>query len=114
MLEAHGHAVVTAASGEEALRLLDEDGGDGSSGIRLLFSDVIMPGGMTGVQLAEEVRRRQPGLPILLATGYMEQLPDARSPAFPVLPKPYKESELLARIADALAGRSTRPHPASV
>lgn len=114
MLETHGYAVVTAASGEEALRLLEEHEGGAQGGIGLLFSDVIMPGGMTGLQLAEDVRRRRPGLPILLATGYMEQLPDARSPAFPVLPKPYKESELLARIADALAGRGARPHPASV
>jgi CheY-like chemotaxis protein len=114
MLETHGYAVVTAASGEEALRLLAEHDGGAQDGIGLLFSDVIMPGGMTGLQLAEEVRRRRPGLPILLATGYMEQLPDARSPAFPVLPNPYKESELLARIADALAGRGARPHPASV
>ncbi|MBB3221522.1 ATP-binding protein [Pseudoduganella umbonata] len=114
MLEAHGHAVVSAASGEEALRLLEEHEGGGHGPIGLLFSDVIMPGGMTGVQLAEEVRRRRPSLPILLATGYMEQLPDARSLPFPVLPKPYQESELMSRIADALAGHGARPHPASV
>ncbi len=109
MLEAHGYAIVTAASGEEALQLLEQH-----ADVDLLFSDVIMPGGMTGLQLADEARRQRPGLPVLLATGYMEQLPDARHPAFPVLPKPYRESELLGRIADALAGHGARPHPASV
>ncbi|WP_338763936.1 histidine kinase famiy protein [Massilia sp. METH4] len=109
MLEAHGYGIVPAASGEEALRVLDEH-----ADIGLLFSDVIMPGGMTGLQLAEEASRRRPGLPILLATGYMEQLPDARQPAFPILPKPYKEHELLERIADALGGEGRHPHPASV
>jgi CheY-like chemotaxis protein len=109
MLETHGYATVPAASGEDALRLLDEH-----PAVGLLFSDVIMPGGMSGLQLADEVRRRRPTLPVLLATGYMEQLPNAARPTFPVLPKPYKESELLARVADALAGQGARPHPASV
>jgi PAS domain S-box-containing protein len=109
MLEAHGYAVVAAASGEEALRLLDVN-----DRVGMLFSDVIMPGGMTGVQLAEEVRRRRPAMPILLATGYMEQLPDTKQPAFPVLPKPYKVDELLSRIANALSGLGARPHAASV
>ncbi|QGZ38510.1 PAS domain S-box-containing protein [Pseudoduganella flava] len=109
MLETHGYPIVAAASGEEALRLLDEH-----AAIGLLFSDVIMPGGMSGLQLAEETRHRRPALPVLLATGYMEQLPNGARPAFPVLPKPYKESELLSRVADALAGQGARPHPASV
>jgi PAS domain S-box-containing protein len=109
MLEGHDYTIVAAASGEEALRLLDEH-----RDVDLLFSDVIMPGGMTGVQLAEQASRRRPDLAILLATGYMEQLPDARQPAFPVLPKPYKENELLSRIASALAGHREQAHPASV
>jgi PAS domain S-box-containing protein len=109
MLESHGYTIVAAASGEAALRLLDEH-----DDVDLLFSDVIMPGGMTGVQLAEQVRRRWPALPVLLATGYMEQLPIDQQTAFPVLPKPYQEHELMHRIANALAGRAAQPHPASV
>jgi len=109
MLEGHGYTIVAAASGEEALHLLDEHGD-----VNLLFSDVIMPGGMSGVQLAEQVGRQRPDLPILLATGYMEQLPDAQRSAIPVLAKPYKEHELLNRIAGALAGQGMQPHPASV
>ena len=109
MLEAHDFAVLPAGSGEEALRLLDDH-----AEVGLLFSDVIMPGGMTGLELADEVRRCRPDLPVLLATGYMEQLPNGERPRFTILPKPYKEEELLARIADVLAGQAERPHPAAV
>jgi CheY-like chemotaxis protein len=42
--------------------------------VDLLFTDVIMPGGMTGIDLAEQARTLRPGLPVLVTTGYMDQL----------------------------------------
>ncbi|MGE5563068.1 MAG: PAS domain S-box protein [Bacillota bacterium] len=63
---------------------------------KLVFSDIVMPGGLTGIELARKVRERFPELPILLTTGYSEQV--AASHGFPVLQKPYQ----LDALADAL------------
>ena len=63
---------------------------------RLVFSDIIMPGGISGIELAERVRARFPELPILLTTGYSEEV--GGSHGFPVLQKPYE----LSSLADAL------------
>jgi DNA-binding LytR/AlgR family response regulator len=49
-----------------------------------------MPGGMSGVDLAREIRRRNPRLPVVLTTGYAEGVSDAESEGIPVLPKPYQ------------------------
>jgi PAS domain S-box-containing protein len=61
---------------------------------KLVFSDIVMPGGISGVELARKLRERFPELPILLTTGYSEQV--GGSHGFPVLQKPYE--------MDALAG----------
>jgi PAS domain S-box-containing protein len=97
--EAHlcslGYRVLTAASGEEALRLLQEHGP-----VDLLFADVMMPGGINGLVLAERVRERYPGVPVLLATGYSEELANqgVNTSAFPVVSKPYRRAEIAERI----------------
>ena len=103
MLGAAGYAVVSASSGERALELLD-----GEKNIDLLFTDVIMPGGMNGLQLAERVRERRPDTPILITTGYMEELPSSTGPTQPlgVLSKPYRQEELLSRVRAILPGVS--------
>jgi PAS domain S-box-containing protein len=62
-----GYAVLQAENGPAALKVLD----DGAA-IDLLFTDVVMPGGMTGVDLAHEARRRRPGLKILFTSGYAD------------------------------------------
>ena len=62
----------------------------------LIFTDVVMPGGISGIELAHKVRERFPELPILLTTGYSEQV--TGSHGFPVLQKPYE----MASLADAL------------
>jgi PAS domain S-box-containing protein len=109
MLQAHGYQVRAVASGEHALRLLEEE-----DAISLLFSDVIMPGGINGLELAEQVRQRWPRLPILLTTGYMEQLPGKSRDTPPVLAKPYNLTDLLDKIAATLNGQALRPHPAAL
>ena len=103
MLGAAGYAVVSAASGERALELLEEE-----QNFDLLFTDVIMPGGMNGLQLAEQVRARQPETPILITTGYMDELPSATPRAQPldVLSKPYRQEELLSRVRAILPART--------
>ena len=72
---------------------------------KLIFSDIVMPGGISGIELAQKVRGRFPELPILLTTGYSEEVGGTHG--FPVLQKPY-ELEFARRSAakDAQAGRA--------
>jgi CheY-like chemotaxis protein len=60
--------------------------------------DIMMPGGVSGLQLAREIRRRYPNLPILLTTGYVEAAADMTDGEFELLPKPFT----LEALADAL------------
>lgn len=95
-----GYRILMAQSGEEALEVLERYGE-----IDLLFTDIIMPGGMNGLQLAERIRQVHPNVPVLLTTGYMEDLPrPARSTvAFRTLAKPYKLTELMELVKATLA-----------
>jgi PAS domain S-box-containing protein len=100
MLGAAGYAVVSAPSGEQALELLDAD-----EGIDLVFTDVLMPGGMNGLQLADQVRKRRPDTPVLITTGYMDELPAASQPyRLDILTKPYRQEDLLSRVRAILPG----------
>ncbi|MFC4930359.1 ATP-binding protein [Massilia sp. GCM10023247] len=102
MLGGAGYDVVSAPSGEQALALLENGGG-----IDLVFTDVLMPGGMNGLQLADQVRQRLPGTPILITTGYMDELPAAPRPQrLDILSKPYRQEELLSRVRAILPGRA--------
>jgi CheY-like chemotaxis protein len=65
MLKELGYAVLEAADAESALRLFDAH-----PDVRLLFTDVGLPGGRNGRELADELRRRNPQLPVLFTTGY--------------------------------------------
>ncbi len=109
-LKASGYHILVARSGDEALELLDSRG---ALGIDLLFTDLVMPGGMNGLALAEQVRRRLPAAAVLLTTGYNEDLvADGPSvPAMDVLGKPYRRTELADRVRAALAGRKRGPAP---
>ena len=72
--------------------------------IDLLFSDIVMPGGMNGVQLAEEARRLRPDLKILLTTGYDREALRSRNidTGIPILKKPYLNQDLLDSISRCL------------
>jgi CheY-like chemotaxis protein len=91
MLEDLGHQVFDAISGPEALQLLERHEVD------LVITDYAMPG-MTGLQLAEAVGARKPGLPVLLATGYAE-LPAGADIALPQLAKPFDLDDLARALA---------------
>lgn len=99
MLEELGHEVTEAHSGPEALELFDPERFD------LVITDHAMPK-MTGTELAEALRARRPGLPVLLATGYAERTPGV-SDELPRLAKPFWQADLAAAIRRT-AGRSSR------
>jgi CheY-like chemotaxis protein len=64
----------------------------------------MMPGGINGLVLAERVRQRMPDLPVLFATGYMDELSkqDINTSSYVMLVKPYRRTELADRIRAAL------------
>ena len=104
ILTAAGYRVTTAECGELALRLFDQAR---PGTFDLLFTDLVMPGGMNGLMLAEEVTKRQPEIAVLMTTGYNEELV-ASGPtplAKDVLGKPYRRSELLDRLRQSLNNR---------
>ena len=67
---------------------------------RLIFTDIVMPGGLSGLELARKVRNRYPEMPILLTTGYSEQVGGAHG--FEVLQKPYELASLAAAVEKVL------------
>lgn len=99
MLEEMGHGVTVASSAQEALALLAREPVPD-----LVVTDHVMPG-MTGLELAERLRRDRPDLPVVLATGYAEVAQGA-APWLPRLSKPYRQedlSELVSRLMPAPA-----------
>jgi two-component system, NtrC family, sensor kinase len=98
MLGAMGFAVETADRGRKALDRLRAD-----PDVDLLLTDVVMPDGMTGFDLAMQVRARLPALPIILMSGYNEIVARG-TPAFPVLRKPIPYGELFRSICASLDG----------
>ncbi len=92
MLQSAGFEVITAHNGSSGLREFKTN-----PDIDLVFSDVIMPGGMTGVELAATIAELSPDMPILLATGYAEkelkdQMVDQKNVV--LVAKPYDTNEL--------------------
>ena len=98
-----GYRVVVAYNAEDALVRFDEAQAS-SDPFKLVFSDVLMPGGANGIVLAEQVRDRSPSTPVVLTTGYNDEmsLNGPQAAALEVLGKPYKRSELIDRIQAAL------------
>mgnify|MGYP001004122295 CR=1 FL=1 len=94
-----GYEVVAVGEGAPALAKLDE-----GVACDLLVTDVVLPGGLNGAQLADEVRRRLPRLPVIFISGYAESiLAEAQSvPPGRLLTKPFRAWELATRVREAL------------
>ena len=101
MLRDLGYIVQEARSGKAALALL-QDGGT----VDLVFTDVIMPDGMSGLDLVRELDRVRPDLPVLLTSGYtaLRIVPEALADERRLLRKPYTQPELSRAIRAALGG----------
>jgi PAS domain S-box-containing protein len=94
-----GYDVVSTGSADEALARLAEGKVD------LVLTDIVMPG-TSGIELARRVNAERPGLPVLLATGYSDELVKGAAAEFQVIAKPYGPVELAEAVAAALGGRA--------
>ncbi|KPY21227.1 PAS protein [Pseudomonas coronafaciens pv. porri] len=102
LLEDLGYAVLQAERGADALSILQS-----KTAIDLLVTDVGLPGGMNGRQVADAAREVRPDLKILFVTGYAENAAlahDTLEPGMHVLPKPFAIAELISRVTELLEG----------
>ncbi|WP_087006326.1 response regulator [Rhizobium sullae] len=97
-----GYRVLEAENGAEALTMLASN-----PNIDLLFTDLVMPGSISGYQLCQEARKLYPGLKALLTSGYAEELVQSDrlgGENLKVLRKPYRQTDLAKAIGEALRG----------
>lgn len=97
-----GYRTLTASDGATALALVDQ-----GASFDLLFTDIIMPGGMNGRELAEAVRLRRPGVRVLYTSGYTDNTivhEGHLDPGVALLRKPYRKADLSQKIREMLAG----------
>ena len=97
-----GYSVVAAVNGNDALQKLREH-----PDIDMLFTDIVMPGGMSGWELADKARELRPSLPVVFTTGYALEMPIQKGRALGksiMLNKPYRKAELAERLREALSG----------
>ena len=106
LLQREGYTVLEADNGAHALRVLE---GAADRPVELVLTDVRMPL-MGGRELAAALARSQPGLPVVLMSGFTAQLREIQliSPHLALLSKPFRDHDLLASIRAHL-GRSTEP-----
>ena len=102
-----GYEVIEVADGHRALEVLRSD-----EPIDLLFTDVVMPGGLRGPELVERARTLRPGLRVLYTSGYTENSLDdvPAQRAGLLLQKPYHRAELARKIRAALIEGGPRDH----
>jgi signal transduction histidine kinase len=101
-----GHHVLAASNGSEAIEILRTE-----RHIDLLFADVVMPRGVSGVEVAKEAQRLRAGIKILLTSGYAPQIlaQQGANGNFPIFAKPYRAQELAAEIELILHGPPMPP-----
>lgn len=100
VLENLGHHVAVCPDADTALAALGT-----TPDFDLVFSDIMMPGPMNGIDLAETIARQFPDMPVLLATGFSNAALAPRALRFPVLAKPYSVQDLSRRIGQLLRAR---------
>jgi CheY-like chemotaxis protein len=97
-----GYAVIEAGDAAQAIEVLKS-----GRAIDLVFSDVVMPGGMSGFELAQWIRASTPAIPILLTSGFAEDVAragEAASSDLEILRKPYSGTELARAVRRAIDG----------
>jgi CheY-like chemotaxis protein len=97
-LQTFGYEVIAATTAGEALTILQRD-----VPIDILFTDIVMPSGMNGVQLAYEATRLRPAMRVLLASGYPREALRRRTgltDGMPFIAKPYSVPQLAERLGE--------------
>jgi CheY-like chemotaxis protein len=96
-----GYRCLEAANGADALALLAAN-----PDVSLLITDLGLPGGMNGRQVADAARASRPDLPVLFITGYSDQgeLGDGELQRTGMMAKPFRMAEMLTKVAELLAG----------
>ena len=100
ILQAYQYQVIEAGSGVEALRIWDEHGGN----FDLLLTDIVMPGGLNGSELAEQLRQRKPKLKVIFSSGYSAESSskELQEDETAFLPKPYLPQQLAQKVRHRL------------
>ena len=98
VLEESGYHIWEAANGLEALKIWKTN----ASKIDLLLTDVIMPGGLNGRELADRLKQEQPGLKVILMTGYSPERMGKIQPHTHILPKPFSLECLTETVRNCL------------
>jgi CheY-like chemotaxis protein len=109
LLKSLGYQATSARNGAEALAMLET-----TVDFELLLTDVVMPGGINGYQLAHEARKLYPALPVLLSSGYTDAtISQTGSPHrnFHLLKKPYRRQDLATHIRTALGREGVEAQP---
>jgi two-component system, NtrC family, sensor kinase len=102
LLQEIGSDVVWASNGKAALAAIEQD-----PTIDFVISDIVMPGEISGLELARTLRERRPDLPVLLATGYSRSASLAVNEGFTLVEKPYRR-DALAAVIRAVVERTAR------
>ena len=105
MLKELGYEVTTACDAASAMSVLEN-----GTPVDLLLSDVVMPGGRNGVQLAESARELRPGLKVLLSSGYVGEAVSTAGVAFEIIDKPYERGVLASKLRELLSA-TEQPEP---
>jgi signal transduction histidine kinase/ActR/RegA family two-component response regulator len=100
LLEHLGYRALFARNAVDALQYLQRE-----EKIDVILSDIVMPGGMNGIELAAEVRRRRPDIPVLLTSGYSEAARAAEK-RYAILRKPFDLSDLVKALNEAMGRRA--------
>jgi CheY-like chemotaxis protein len=99
MVEQLGYEVAVARDAGQALAILETD-----QPVDAIFTDVVMPGGMAGDQLASRALQLRPGIKVLLTSGYAAQSSGGAAlvGGFPMITKPYRRTELAIKLREIL------------
>ncbi len=106
-LETLGYRMIVARTGIEALAMVE-----GGAAFDLLFTDIVMPGGMNGRELADRVLALRPGTPVLFTSGYTENALVHHGrlvPGMQLLHKPYRKGDLVRKLGELLRQPSPPP-----